>query len=90
MAVPRLFEGGLLTPAIGARSIARQRAIALRERRFPCEVIARWLDAEGCAAPSAAPGHWIRGDLLKLLREARSIQAKTLHTESGGTSSACP
>ena len=83
LAVPRLREVGLLPPAIGARSLARQRAIALRERRFPCAVIARWLDAEGYAAPNTAPGHWTRGDVLKLLREARSIPPQTPHTEHG-------
>ena len=77
LAVPRLREVGLLPPAIGARSIARQRAITLRERRFPCSVIARWLDAEGYASPNTDPGHWTRGDVLKLLREARRIRPET-------------
>ena len=72
LAVPKLRELELLPPAIGARSLARQRAAALRERRFPCEVIARWLDAEGYAAPNVDPGHWTRGDVLKLLREVRA------------------
>ena len=85
LAVPRLREVGLLPPAIGARSIARQRAIALRERRFPCDVIARWLDAEGYAAPNTEPGHWTRSEVQKLLREASSIQPATLPNASKGT-----
>ena len=88
LAVPRLREVGLLPPAIGARSIARQRAIALRERRFPCDVIARWLDAEGYAAPNTDPGHRTRSDVIKLLCEARSMQPETPHDEPQGTSSA--
>jgi hypothetical protein len=58
LVVPKLREVGLLPAAIGLRSIAAQRAAGLRERRFPCEVIARWLDAEGYASPNANPGHW--------------------------------
>jgi hypothetical protein len=56
LVVRRLREVGLLPPAIGARSIARQHAIALHERRFSCSVIVRRLDAEGYAAPNTAPG----------------------------------
>ncbi|HNN98577.1 MAG TPA: hypothetical protein PKI03_40210, partial [Pseudomonadota bacterium] len=52
LAVTKLREVGLLPAAIGSRSVALQRAAALRERRFPCDVIARWLDAEGYAAPN--------------------------------------
>lgn len=78
LAVPRLREVGLLPAAIGSRSIAAQRAAALRGRRFPCDVIARWLDAEGYAAPNTDPGHWTRKDVLTLLREGRSLQPTPL------------
>ena len=88
LAVPRLREDGLLPPAIGACSIARQRAIALRERRVPCDVIARWLDAEGYASPNTDPGHWTRSDVIKLLREARRIQPATLPDETKSTEAA--
>ena len=44
-------------------------------------MIAGWLDAEGYAAPNTDPGHWTRGDVLKLLREARSTQPPTLPDE---------
>ena len=88
LAVPKLREVGLLPPAIGLRSIARQRAATLRERRFPCEVIARWLDAEGYAAPNTDPGHWTRGDVLKLLREARSVEPAPLLDEPQGAPAA--
>ncbi|PSM30791.1 hypothetical protein BVG81_008695 [Haliangium sp. UPWRP_2] len=79
--VPKLRELGLLPPAIGPRSLAAQRAATLRERRFPCDVIARWLDAEGYAAPNDDPGHFTRGDVLKLLREARATRPPTLPDE---------
>ncbi len=88
LAVPKLREVGLLPQAIGLRSVAGQRAAALRERRFPCDVIARWLDAEGYAAPNADPGHWTRGDVLKLLREARSVEPPTLPDEPQGAAAA--
>jgi hypothetical protein len=88
LAVPKLREVGLLPPAVGSRSLAGQRAAALRERRFPCDVIARWLDAEGYVAPNADPGHWTRGDVLKLLREARSVGPPTLPDEPQGAAAA--
>ncbi len=88
LAVPKLREVGLLPPAVGSRSLAGQRAAVLRERRFPCDVIARWLDAEGYAAPSADPGHWTRGDVMKLLREARSVEPPTLPDEPQGAAAA--
>ena len=88
LAVPKLREVGLLPAAIGSRSIALRRAISLRERRFPCDVIARWLDAEGYAAPNTEPGHWIRSDVLKLLREARSVQPPMLPDEPRGAPAA--
>ena len=88
LAVPRLREVGLLPAAIGLRSVALQRAVALRERRFPCDVIARWLDAEGYAAPSSEPGHWTRSDVLKLLREARRVQPLLLPDEPRGAPAA--
>ena len=88
LAVTKLREVGLLPQAIGARSVAGQRAAALRERRFPCDVIARWLDAEGYAAPNTDPGHWTRGDVLKLLREARNVQPPTLPEEPAGAPAA--
>ena len=56
LAVPKLREVGMLPAAIGLRSVATQRAAALRERRFSCDVIARRLDAEGYAAPNTEPG----------------------------------
>jgi hypothetical protein len=84
LAVPRLREVGLLPPAIGSRSVAGQRAAALRERRFPCDVIARWLDAEGYAAPNTDPGHWTSSDVVKLLREARGNNRPTLTDELNG------
>ena len=87
LAVPRLREVGLLPRAIGARSIARPRTVTLRERRFPCDVIARWLDAGDYARPITAPGHWTRGDVLKLLREARSRQPAAPRDEPQDTSS---
>jgi hypothetical protein len=90
LAVPRLREVGLLPPAIGSRSVAGQRAAALRERRFPCDVIARWLDAEGYAAPNTDPGHWTRSDVLKLLREARSANPTTLPDEPQSVPAALP
>ena len=74
--------------AIGLRSVACQRAAALRERRFPCDVIARWLDAEGYAAPSSEQGHWTRSDVLKLLREARRVQPLLLSDEPRGAPAA--
>ena len=88
LAVPRLREVGLLPPAIGSRSVARQRAVALRERRFPCEVIARWLDAEGYAAPNAELGRWGRSDVVKLLREARGTKHPPLTDEPNGSPAA--
>lgn len=60
---------GLLPPAIGVSSLARLRAAALRELRFPIEVIARWLDAEGYAPLHAQADRWTRSDVKKLLRE---------------------
>ena len=88
LAVTKLREVGLLPAAIGSRSVALQRAAALRERRFPCDVIARWLDAEGYAAPNTEPGHWTRSDVLKLLREARSVQPPMLPDEPRGAPAA--
>ena len=88
LAVPKLREVGLLPGAIGSRSIAAQRAVARRERRFPCDVIARWLDAEGYAAPNTELGHWTRSDVLKLLCEARSVQPLLLPDEPRGTPAA--
>ncbi len=88
LAVPKLREVGLLPAAIGSRSIALRRAISLRERRFPCDVIARWLDAEGYAAPNMEPGHWTRSDVLMLLREARSVQPPMLPDEPRGAPAA--
>ena len=84
----RLPRGRSAAPVIGERSVARQRAAALRERRFPCEVIARWLDAEGYAAPNTDPGHWTRSDVLKLPREARGVQPPTLPDEPPGAPAA--
>jgi hypothetical protein len=85
---PRHRRVGLLPAAIGLRSVACQRAAALRERRFPCDVIARWLDAEGYAAPDIDPGHWTRKDVLKLLREGRSLQPIMLPDEPLGAPAA--
>ena len=90
LAVPRLREVGLLPPAIRSRNVACQRAATLRERRFPCDVIARWLDAEGYAAPNPDPGYWTRSDVLKLLREARSGQPATLPDKPQGAPAALP
>ena len=80
LAVPRLREVGLLPAAIGSRGVAAQCAAALRERRFPCDVIAHWLDAEGHAAPNTEPGHWTRSDVLKL-----SWTGPTDRVGTGGT-----
>lgn len=44
-----LREVGRVSAAIDSRSIAAHRAAALRERRFLCDIIARWLDTEGYA-----------------------------------------
>ena len=84
----RLREVGLMPLAIGARSLARPPAAALRESRFPCEVIAHWLDAEGYAAPNTDPGHRTRGDVQKLPREARGVQPPTLPDEPPGAPAA--
>lgn len=46
------------------------------------------VDAKGHAAPNIAPGQRTRGDVLKLLREARSSQTETPRDEPNGTSSA--
>lgn len=72
VSVPQLRREGLLPAAIGPRSFARPRALALRERGFPLDVIARWLDSEGYVAPDGAQAEWVRSDVAKLLREARA------------------
>jgi hypothetical protein len=51
-------------------------------------VIARWLDAEGYAAPNTDPGHRTRSDVLKLLREARSANPEALPDEPPGAPAA--
>ena len=67
--VPALRRLGLLPAAVGLPSFARRRAAALRERRFPLDVIARWLDTEGYAAPAHAGDGWTRADVAKLFRQ---------------------
>ena len=69
--VPMLRRTGLLPPAIGLPTFARQRAAELRARGLTLDVIARWLDTEGYAAPGAdpRPDGWTRGDVARLLRE---------------------
>jgi hypothetical protein len=52
--VPALRALNLLPPAVGPRSLARGRALTLRERGFPLDAIARWLDSEGYVAPDPA------------------------------------
>lgn len=59
-----------------------------RISRIPCDFIARWLDAEGYAAPNTAPGHWTRSDVVKLLREARGNNRPTLTDELNGAPAA--
>jgi hypothetical protein len=88
LAVPRLREFGLLPAAIGSRSVACQRAAALREHRFPGDAITRWLDAEGYAAANTESGHWTRSDVPKPLREARSVQPLVLPDEPRGAPTA--
>lgn len=72
IAVPALRALDLLPPAVGPRSFARPRALTLRERGFPLDAIARWLDSEGYVSPGGAAAEWTRGDVSKLLREARA------------------
>ena len=69
--VPMLRRTGLLPPAIGLPTFARQRAAELRARGLTLDVIARWLDTEGYAASGAdpRPDGWTRGDVARLLRE---------------------
>lgn len=76
--VPALRALALLPPAVGPRSLARGRALTLRERGFPLDTIARWLDSEGYLAPDQGLGEWERDDVAKLLREARAF-AKLNH-----------
>ena len=71
--VPAMRALELLPPAVGPRSVARGRALTLRERGFPLDAIARWLDSEGYLAPDPALGEWTRTDVAKLLQEARAF-----------------
>lgn len=71
--MPSLRALDLLPPAVGPRSFARGRALTLRERGFPLDAIARWLDSEGYLAPDPALDEWTRTDVNKLLREARAF-----------------
>ncbi len=71
--VPGLRALALLPPAVGPRSLARGRALTLRERGFPLDTIGRWLDSEGYLAPDQGLGEWERDDVAKLLREARAF-----------------
>jgi hypothetical protein len=80
--VPALRALNLLPPAVGPRSLARGRALTLRERGFPLDAIARWLDSEGYVAPEPALGEWTRSDVNKLLREARALAKQTSATSS--------
>ena len=75
--VPMLRRTGLLPPAIGLPTFARQRAAELRARGLTLDVIARWLDTEGYAAPGAdpRPDGWTRGDVARLLREKSRNEA---------------
>ena len=68
--VPMLRRTGLLPPAIGLPTFARQRAGELRARGLTLDVIARWLDTEGYAAPGADPSHdgWTCGEVAEMLR----------------------
>jgi len=75
--VPALRALDLLPPSVGPRSFARGRALTLRERGFPLDAIARWLDSEGCLAPDATLGDWTRGEVAKFVREARSLAKQT-------------
>lgn len=79
-AVPMLRRLGLLPPAVGLPTFARQRAVELRGRGLTLDVIARWLDTEGYEAPGDDPSAdgWTRTDVAKLLR------AKLPHIEVDG------
>lgn len=68
--VPTLRRIGVLPPAVGLPTFARQRAAELRARGLTFDVIARWLDSEGYAVPGADPSRegWTRTDVAKLLR----------------------
>lgn len=57
---------------MGTRSVGSQRAAILRGRRFPCYVIARWLDCEGYTAPKTDAGHRTRSEALQVLRQAQN------------------
>lgn len=82
LTVPELRSLALLPGAIGPRSFARLRAVALRERKFPMDVIARWLDSEGYGAPINQAGHWTRRDVMRLLREENSADDPQLDHEA--------
>lgn len=82
IALPHSAVANLLPPAIGPRSFARGRALTLRERGFPLDAIARWLDSEGYVAPDPALSEWTRSDVNKLLREAREFAQQTSATSS--------
>ncbi len=77
--VPALRRLGLLPAAVGLPSFARQRAAELRARRFPLDVIARWLDTEGHAAPTRARDHWTRADVATLLEEEQEEASEAAH-----------
>lgn len=77
--VPALRRLGLLPAAVGLPSFARQRAAELRARRFPLDVIARWLDTEGYAAPTRARDHWTRADVVTLLEEGQDEASEAAH-----------
>ena len=56
--------------------------LTLRERGFPLEAIARWLDSEGYVAPDRALSEWTHSDFNTLLREARAFAKQTSETSS--------
>ena len=55
LSVPKLRELGLLPPAIGPAASPPSAPPPCASAVSPCEVIARWLDAEGYAAPTTTP-----------------------------------